>query len=192
MEFHETLQTLRKQRGLTQEQLAESLFVSRTAVSKWESGRGYPSIDSLKAIAAFFSVTVDELLSGPPAPAKENRGQTRRLLFALLDLCAAAFFFLPLLRQTSGGVVSAVSLPALTESAPYLRAAYLLIISGMTAWAVLSLALRTSLRTRPQLCLSLLLNAAAVLLFIAGSQPYGAAFLFLLLGIKVILLTHRQ
>lgn len=64
MEFHETLQTLRKQRGLTQEQLAESLFVSRTAVSKWESGRGYPSIDSLKAIAAFFSVTVDELLSG--------------------------------------------------------------------------------------------------------------------------------
>ena len=64
MEFHEKLQELRKQKGLTQEELAEFLFVSRTAVSKWESGRGYPGIDCLKAIAKFFSVTIDELLSG--------------------------------------------------------------------------------------------------------------------------------
>ena len=63
MEFNEKLQELRKHRGLTQEELAEQLFVSRTAVSKWESGRGYPSIDSLRAIPKFFSVTVDELIS---------------------------------------------------------------------------------------------------------------------------------
>ena len=63
MEFNEKLQELRKSRGLTQEELAEKLYVSRTAVSKWESGRGYPNIDSLKAISDFFSVTVDELLS---------------------------------------------------------------------------------------------------------------------------------
>ena len=62
MEFHEKLQELRKSRSLTQEELAEALFVSRTAVSKWESGRGYPGIDSLKEIARFFSVTVDELI----------------------------------------------------------------------------------------------------------------------------------
>ena len=41
MEFNEKLQELRKQRGLTQEELAEKLYVSRTAISKWESGRGY-------------------------------------------------------------------------------------------------------------------------------------------------------
>ena len=46
MEFHEKLQELRKQKNLTQEELSEILFVSRTAISKWESGRGYPSIDS--------------------------------------------------------------------------------------------------------------------------------------------------
>ena len=54
MEFQEKLQQLRKQKGLTQQELADQLYVSRTAVSKWESGRGYPNIDSLKAIAAFF------------------------------------------------------------------------------------------------------------------------------------------
>ena len=64
MEFSEKLQELRKQKGLTQEELAKSLYVSRTAISKWESGRGCPNIDSLKEIAKFFSVTVDQLLSG--------------------------------------------------------------------------------------------------------------------------------
>ena len=54
MEFNEKLQELRKQKGLTQEELAEMLYVSRAAVSKWESGRGYPNIDSLKAISKFF------------------------------------------------------------------------------------------------------------------------------------------
>ena len=63
MEFNEKLQELRKSRGLTQEELAEALYVSRTAVSKWEAGRGYPSIDSLKEISNYYSVTIDELLS---------------------------------------------------------------------------------------------------------------------------------
>ena len=63
MEFSEKLQTLRKQKELTQEELAQALFVSRTAISKWESGKGYPSIDSLKEISKYFSVTIDELLS---------------------------------------------------------------------------------------------------------------------------------
>ena len=51
MEFNEKLQKLRKGKGLTQEELAQAIFVSRTAVSKWESGRGYPNIDSLKELA---------------------------------------------------------------------------------------------------------------------------------------------
>lgn len=54
MEFGEKLQGLRKSKNLTQEELAEALYVSRTAISKWESGRGYPNIDSLKEISNFF------------------------------------------------------------------------------------------------------------------------------------------
>ena len=82
MEFHEKLQELRKQRGLTQEELAQRLYVSRTAISKWESGRGYPNIESLKAIAAFFSMTVDALLSSDEVLtlAEKSQRQTKSLM----------------------------------------------------------------------------------------------------------------
>ena len=102
MDFNEKIQELRKQKGLTQEELAERLYVSRTAISKWESGRGYPNLDSLKALARFFSVTVDELLSSDEilTIAEENQKQTenhfRDLAFGLLDLCMSLFLFLPL------------------------------------------------------------------------------------------------
>ena len=91
MEFNEKLQELRKQKGFTQEELSELLFVSRTAVSKWESGRGYPNIDSLKAISKLFSVTIDELLSGDELlniaedESKNKENRIRNLVFGLLD-----------------------------------------------------------------------------------------------------------
>ena len=86
MEFHEKLQELRKQKGLTQEELAQALFVSRTAISKWESGRGYPNIDSLKAIAKFYCVTIDELLSGEEAlTIAEADGKITHVLFGACE-----------------------------------------------------------------------------------------------------------
>ena len=77
MEFNEKLQELRRLKGLTQEELASKLHVTRGAVSKWESKRGYPNIDSLKDIARFFSVTVDELPSADEAIsiAEENENE---------------------------------------------------------------------------------------------------------------------
>ena len=62
MEFHEKLQELRKQRGMTQEELATALYVSRTAVSKWESGQSDPSTTNLLALAKLFGVRPEELL----------------------------------------------------------------------------------------------------------------------------------
>ena len=109
MEFNEKLQNLRKQRGLTQEELAEKLYVSRTAISKWESGRGYPNIESLKAISKFFSVTVDELLSTDEILTiaeednKRKEKHFRDLMYGLLDLSIAMLlFFAALCRKGRG------------------------------------------------------------------------------------------
>ncbi len=55
---------LRKSKGLTQKELAEKLNVSDKAVSRWETGKGFPDVDSLVALSEFFGITVNELLSG--------------------------------------------------------------------------------------------------------------------------------
>src|SRR5699024_11435249 len=75
-----------------QEQLAEQLYVSRTAISKWESGKGYPNIESLKCISKFFSVTIDELLSGEELitlAETENRSNLKKIynyIYGILDI----------------------------------------------------------------------------------------------------------
>ena len=62
MKFNEKLFELRKSKGLSQEQLAEKLDVSRQAVSKWETGDAFPEAPKLLAIAKLFGVTTDFLL----------------------------------------------------------------------------------------------------------------------------------
>ena len=131
MEFNEKLQALRKQKGLTQEELAEKLYISRTAVSKWESGRGYPNIDSLKAISKLFEITIDELLSGDELlniaeeDTKLKERALRDLIFGLLDCSMALLLFLPLFGQKADGVFRAVSLLALSDIQPYLKTVYI-------------------------------------------------------------------
>ena len=116
MEFHEKLQELRKSRNLTQEELAEELYVSRTAISKWESGRGYPSIDSLKTISGFFSILIDELLSADALVSiaeKENRSNIQRIcdvLFGTVDLIGILLALLPLYSRQMDNSVIAVNL----------------------------------------------------------------------------------
>ena len=201
MEFNIKLQELRKQKGLTQEELAERLFVSRTAVSKWESGRGYPNIDSLKAIAKCFDVTIDELLSGEELltlaeeDTKQKETHLRDLVFGLLDCSIAMFFFLPFFGQKTGSMIEEVSLLSLTEIAPYLRAAYCVVVIGMIAYGILTLALQNCWQAfwvKNKSKISFVFNAAGVLLFIVGSQPYAAAFLFIFLVIKVLMLVKKQ
>ena len=129
MEFGEKLQELRKARSLTQEQLAEALYVSRTAVSKWESGRGYPSIDSLREVSRFFSVTIDELISPDEvvsAAQAERRSFARgyaSLVCGLLDVLPALLLVVPVFGNGSADP-AAVSLPALTGVSPWVRAAF--------------------------------------------------------------------
>ncbi|TDL80241.1 helix-turn-helix domain-containing protein [Peribacillus frigoritolerans] len=62
MFFCEKLKSERKNKGWSQEELAEKLFVSRQSVSKWETGQNYPSIEIIIKLSDLFGVTIDELL----------------------------------------------------------------------------------------------------------------------------------
>ena len=63
MSFGENLKNVRKQRGITQEELAETLGVSRQAISKWESDNGYPETEKLLAISETLNISIDFLLN---------------------------------------------------------------------------------------------------------------------------------
>ena len=200
MEFNEKLQELRKQKGLTQEELAEQLYVSRTAISKWESGRGYPNIESLKAIAKFFSVTVDELISTDEVltiAEEDNRRKEkhfRDLIYGLLDFCIAMLLFLPFFAEKADGIIQSVSLMALDGVQPYLKIAYLAVVISMIVMGVLRLALQNCQWVawlKSKTMISLILGAIAVLVFMISSQTYAAVFAFALVSIKTLMLIKR-
>lgn len=65
METREVLFNLRTQKGLSQEELAEKIFVTRQAVSRWENGETVPNIDTLKLLSKFFDVSINTLLGSP-------------------------------------------------------------------------------------------------------------------------------
>lgn len=201
MELNEKLQLLRKQKGLTQEELAEKLYVSRTAVSKWESGRGMPGIDSLKAISRFFAVSLDDLLSGDALLSiaenerREREASVRRRVFGLLDCCMALLLFLPFFGQQKEGEAQGVSLLSLTEMQMYLKICFGIIILGAVLLGLALLLLRQwqhPLWQQYKLALSLSVGAIALLLFMLGRQPYAAVFAFSLLAVKGVMLIRQR
>ena len=196
MEFGEKLQALRKSKGLTQEELAESLYVSRTAVSKWESGRGYPSIDSLKEIASFFSVTIDELLTGErilSLAEKENRQNIQKLcnlLFGIVDQLTLLLVVLPLYPNPGVGHVESVNLLRLTGTSSWIPPLYWALFLGLTAMGALKVVLTQCSAPKGQWPLtwcSLGLGILGALLLIGTRQVYAAIIGFALFLIKGIL-----
>ena len=197
MEFHEKLQELRKNRGLTQEELAEGLYVSRTAISKWESGRGYPSIDSLKEISNYFSVTIDELLSSEKLLSiaeRENKTNLRNmcdLLLGLLDVFAFVLIVLPLYPNIVDGFVYSVNLFAYTQTTLLNRSLYWIMFVALVVFGIIKLILMklgmqryNRIATRVSMSISTLL----VLLLAITRESYAVAVVFLLLLMKGILL----
>lgn len=73
MELKDKLKELRNTAHLTQEELANKIFVSRTLISRWESGDRYPSKDNIARLAVFFQVSQDELIGGVKGKDKYNR-----------------------------------------------------------------------------------------------------------------------
>lgn len=197
MEFHEKLQELRKSRGLTQEELAEVLYVSRTAISKWESGRGYPSIDSLKEIANYFSVSIDELLSSEKMLSlaeKENKANLRSmcdLLFGLVDVCSFILIILPLYPNRGDDFVYSVNLFEYTQITSLNRLLYWMIFISLIAAGVIKLLLNKlgmERYNRIMTGLSMVISVLAVLLLAMTRESYAVVVAFLLLAIKGCLL----
>ena len=196
MEFGGKLQELRKSRSLTQEELAEALFVSRTAVSKWESGRGYPGIDSLKEISRYFGVTIDELIcSDEMVSLAENEKieVSKRyvlLLCGLLDILHAIMFFVPMFGNGTGSSET-LSMFGLTGINPVIKTVFFMItgvvvLNGITGVVIAEFG--RPVRNRCRLVMLIVPSILAVTTFIAARQPYAGIIAFSLLVIKGMLI----
>lgn len=197
MEFYEKLQELRKSRGLTQEELAEALYVSRTAVSKWESGRGYPSIDSLKDISSYFSVSIDELLSGEKLLSiaeRENKSNMQNLcdmLIGILDLLSVTLIVLPLYPNPIDGYIFSVNLFSYTETTSFNRFVYWGLFTTLMAAGIAKILLTRLKIVKGRKLLtagSMGLSILAVLFLAMTREVYAVTMAFLLFVTKGILL----
>ena len=195
MELNEKLQELRKSKGMTQEELAEALYVSRTAISKWESGRGTPSIESLKQISAYFSVSIDDLLSAEKILSlaeqehKVNQQNRIHLWTGIIDLCSAGLIFLPLYPNAVGQTVYAVNLLSYTNR--FNRSTCMLLFLALILTGVAKTLLACLGRKKEQGFLtvsSIVLSILSVLFLTAARISYATAVAFLLLILKGTLL----
>ena len=192
MEFNEKLQELRKSRSMTQEELAEALFVSRTAISKWESGRGYPSMDSLKEISRFFSVTIDDLIcSDEIITAAENEkkelvGKYTSLICNTLDIFLAILLFIPAFGNGTDSP-AAVSLFRLTGVDPWLQIVFVVIIGITVLNGICGVVISNfdkPIWNRHRLVTGIAMLIIGVFVFMVARQPYAGAVCFALLVIK--------
>lgn len=194
MEFNEKLQQLRNGKNLTQEQLAEQLYVSRTAISKWESGKGYPNIESLKSISKFFSVTIDELLSSEELitlSQTENRSNLKKiysLIYGILDMMTVAFILLPLYGNLVDGYFYSVNLLSFTNTTTFNLTVYWIVFTTLIVLGIAKIvATHFDKETWGDIATkcSLVLTFVAICFFAVAREPYITAFMFLLFAAKI-------
>ena len=108
------IKTLREKRGLTQLQLAERMNVSDKAVSKWETGRGYPDITLIQPLAEVLGVSVIELMQGESVVNTNRSSNMNRTLFHVCPVCGN------IIQSTGEAVISCcgITLPALESEIP--------------------------------------------------------------------------
>ena len=196
MEFNEKLQELRKSRSLTQEELAEALFVSRTAISKWESGRGYPSIDSLKEISRYFSVTIDdlicseEMISVAENEKKEFADKSVSLICDAMDILLAILLFIPAFGNGPDSSET-VALFGLTGIRFWVKTVFVVIIAITIINGICGVIIANFNKpvwNRHRLITGVALSILAVIVFIATRQPYAGIVCFAFLVIKGFLI----
>ena len=196
MEFNEKLQELRKSRSLTQEELAEALFVSRTAISKWESGRGYPNLDSLKELSRYFSVSIDELICSEEilcAAEKEKKASVDKVLSLIcntLDILMALLLFLPVFGNGTDSPIS-VSLYEITGLSPWIRNVFAVLISLTVLNGICGVIIShfdKPVWNRRRLVAGITLSILGTAVFTLARQPYAGIFCLTMLVVKGLLI----
>lgn len=199
MEFNEKLQKLRKDSGMTQEELSQKLYISRTAVSKWESGRGFPNINALINISKVFNVPIDQLLSGEELldyAQKDHKTKINKLfslIFGILDLLIITLVFLPLYGQRIDNFYYTVSLLNYTEEPP-LKLVYLISLATLCILGIIEVILHYLNSEKKHFALraiSLALHSIVIVLFVITQTPYVTFFLFILFLSKLALLYSK-
>ena len=197
MELNEKLQELRKSRGLTQEELAELLFVSRTAVSKWETGKGYPSIDSLREISRYFSVSIDDLLSADKLISiaeRENKSNIRNIcdiIIGIADIFALLLIAMPLYPKTVNSIVYSVNLFSYAETSDLNLTAYWFMFLSLIAAGAAKLVMVYLKKISVQKTITIwssLINILTVILLAVAGETYAVVISFLILMIKIIMI----
>ena len=201
MEFNEKLQKLRTNENLTQEELAEKLYVSRAAISKWESGRGYPSIDSLKAIAKYFHITIDELIDSEEIvdlaeqDMKSSNKKYTALICGILDCLTLLLFFLPVFGNGGKTDVESVSLLAMTGVGLWLKIIFIAVM-GITILNGFCTVIISNFDKpawyKHRVVIGVGLSILGTMLFILSRQPYAGIFYLCILVIKGILMIKSK
>jgi transcriptional regulator with XRE-family HTH domain len=201
MEFNEKLQELRKKKGLTQEELADILFVSRTAVSKWESGRGYPNIESLRDISKYFCVSIDDLLSGERLlyiAENENKSKIKNIcsmIFGFVDVFSVLLIILPIYPNNVDGFVYTVNLLNYTRASLWSLYIHWALFFSLILVGIVKIILTRMGREKGSGILadiSLFINSGAVLYLALTREAYAVAIVFLLLIVKGALLLKQN
>ena len=178
--------------------MAEKLFVSRTAISKWESDRGYPSIDSLKIIAKYFNITIDELIGSEEiiSLAEQDKKDTKKkytaLICGILDSLIVLLMFLPLFGN---GGDTAVSMFSLTDTSDWLKIVFI-IITGLTVLngfcGVIISNFDKPVWNKHRIITGIALSVIGTVLFVVTRQLYAVVFYLCVLITKGFLLLKSK
>ena len=196
MEFNEKLQELRKSRSMTQEELAKALFVSRAAISKWEQGRGYPNLDSLKEISRFFSVSIDdlicseEIISAAEDEKKECMDKYVSMICNTLDIFLALLLFLPVFGNGTDNPAS-VSLYAITGLSKWIKMVFAALIGVAVLNGICGVIIShfdKPVWNRHRLVTGMVLSIACAAVFILTRQPYAGIVCLAILVVKGLLI----
>ena len=123
MELGQQLKAHRKELGISQDELAEKIFVSRQSISNWENNKTYPDIHTLLLLAETFDISLDELIKGDVEEMKEEINAQERAGFNRDSLCFAIF-----------GIVTVLSIAPLYAFLDYIGCLIWALIVGVAGY----------------------------------------------------------